>query len=93
MAQTAPPDQGEPLERLLASMTAYLDYVTANHQGYVSLVRGAAGGNAAMRQVYDDARTALTDRIFTTHGTPHREITDRVVAAARAISEQLAELP
>jgi len=33
-----------------------------------------------------------TDRIFTTHSTPHREITERVVSAARAISDQLAEL-
>jgi DNA-binding IclR family transcriptional regulator len=32
-----------------------------------------------------------TDRIFSTHGVPHREITDRVIAAARAVSEQLAE--
>jgi AcrR family transcriptional regulator len=64
VARTAPPTEGEPLERLLASMTAYLDYVVDNFQGYVSLVRGAAGGNAALRQVYDDARAALTDRIF-----------------------------
>jgi AcrR family transcriptional regulator len=65
VARTAPPAEGEPLERLLASMTAYLDYVVGNYQGYVSLVRGAAGGSAALRQVYDDARAALTDRIFT----------------------------
>jgi hypothetical protein len=45
-------------------MAAYLDYVVENHQGYVSLVRGAAGGNATLRAVYDDARAALTDRIF-----------------------------
>jgi AcrR family transcriptional regulator len=66
IARTAPPDEGAPADRLLASVTAYLDYVIANHQGYVSLVRGAAGGNAALRQVYQDARAALTDRIFTT---------------------------
>ncbi len=34
-----------------------------------------------------------TDRIFSTNGMPHREITERVVSAARAISDQLAELP
>jgi DNA-binding IclR family transcriptional regulator len=33
-----------------------------------------------------------TDRIFSTQGRPHREITRRVMAAAKAISEQLAEL-
>jgi AcrR family transcriptional regulator len=65
VARTAPPEGGDPVERLAASMAAYLDYVVENHQGYVSLVRGAAGGNAALRAVYDDARAALTDRIFT----------------------------
>src|SRR4051794_20946693 len=41
IAQTAPPTSGEPLERLLASMAAYLDYVVANREGYLSLVKGA----------------------------------------------------
>jgi AcrR family transcriptional regulator len=65
VARTAPPADGAPADRLLASVTAYLDYVIGNYQGYVSLVRGAASGNAALRQVYVDARTSLTDRIFT----------------------------
>ena len=63
--QTAPPPGGDPLERLLASVAAYVDYVVANYQGYVSIVRGAAGGNETLRQVYEETRTALTDRIFT----------------------------
>jgi AcrR family transcriptional regulator len=63
--QTAPPPGGEPLERLLASVAAYVDYVVANYQGYVSIVRGAAGGNETLRQVYEETRAALTDRIFT----------------------------
>jgi AcrR family transcriptional regulator len=65
VARTAPPAQGSPEGRLPASMAAYLDYVVENHQGYLSLVRGAAGGNAALRAVYDEARAALTERIFT----------------------------
>ena len=65
IAQTAPPPGGEPLERLLASVAAYVDYVIANYQGYVSIVRGAAGGNENLRDLYEAARTALTDRIFT----------------------------
>ena len=43
IAQTAPPAEGEPLERLLASVTAYVDYVVANHEGYLSLVRARPG--------------------------------------------------
>jgi AcrR family transcriptional regulator len=65
LVQTAPPDGGEPLERLLASVAAYVDYVVANYQGYISIVRGAAGGNESLRELYEEARTALTERIFT----------------------------
>lgn len=64
IAQTAPPSEGEPMERMLASVTAYVDYVTANHEGYLSLVKGAAGGNETVREIYEEARSALTDRIF-----------------------------
>ena len=64
IAQTAPPVDGEPLERLLVSTTAYLDYVEANFEGYQSLVKGAAGGNDTLREIYEEARSALTDRIF-----------------------------
>jgi len=63
--QTAPPEGGEPLDRLLASVAAYVDYVVANYQGYVSIVRGAAGGTETLRRVYEETRAALTDRIFT----------------------------
>lgn len=64
IAQTAPPVDGEPEERLLVSMAAYLDYVVANYEGYLSLVKGAASGNRALRAIYEEARSALTDRIF-----------------------------
>ena len=65
VAQTAPPGSGDALEQLAASMTAYVDYVVANHAGYVSLVKGAQGGNETLRAIYDEARGVLTDRIFT----------------------------
>ena len=65
VAQTAPPTGGEPLERLLASMTSYVDYVTANYEGYASIVRAAQGGNEALRRLHEQARNVLTDRIFT----------------------------
>lgn len=61
---TAPRGIADPIEQLQASLGAYVDYVTANHQAYVSLVRAAAGGNEELRQIYLDARRALTDRVF-----------------------------
>ncbi len=64
IAVTAPPSEGDPLERLTRSLEAYVDYVVANHAGYTSLVRAAAGGDQAMREIYDEARGVLTARIF-----------------------------
>jgi AcrR family transcriptional regulator len=67
-AITAPRDIDDPLEQLTVSIGAYLDYVAANHTGYVSLIRAAAGGNEELRAIYLDARRALTDRIFAIAG-------------------------
>jgi AcrR family transcriptional regulator len=64
IAQTAPPPGGEPLERLLVSVAAYVDYVTSNFEGYVSLVKGAAGGNETLRGIYEEVRDVLSERIF-----------------------------
>jgi len=63
-AITAPRDIDDPLEQLEVSLGAYLDYVAANHTGYVSLIRAASGGNEELRTIYRDARRSLTDRIF-----------------------------
>jgi AcrR family transcriptional regulator len=65
IARTAPPGGGEPLDRLLASVAAYVDYVTANFEGYVSLVRAAAGGNETLRGIYEEVREVLSERVFT----------------------------
>src|SRR6476659_6377801 len=61
---TAPVHEGAPLERLARSLDAYVDYVATNFAGYVSLVRGAASGNEDLQEIYEEARAALTDRIF-----------------------------
>ena len=63
--QTAPPAGDDPLGRLLASVAVYVDYVVANYEGYASIVKAAQGGNETLRRLYDGARAALTDRIFT----------------------------
>lgn len=65
IVQTAPPPGGDPLGRLVASVAAYVDYVVANLEGYASIVKAAQGGNETLRALYDEARTSLTDRIFT----------------------------
>ena len=70
-AITAPRDIEDPLEQLAVSLGAYVDYVSENHTGYVSLIRAAAGGNEELRAIYQQARRALTDRIFQIAGDEH----------------------
>jgi AcrR family transcriptional regulator len=60
IAVTAPVPEGEPLDRLALSLEGYVDYVVANYEGYSSLVRGAASGNEALREIYEEARGVLT---------------------------------
>ena len=63
-AITAPRDIEDPIVQLSVSLGAYVDYVSENYTGYVSLVRAASGGNEELRAIYEEARSALTDRIF-----------------------------
>jgi AcrR family transcriptional regulator len=93
IAQTAPPVDGAPLERLLTSVTAYLDYVEANYEGYLSLVKGAAGGNDTLREIYEEARSALTDRVFREDAqgeiVPDSPVSRLVVRGWAAMTEEL----
>lgn len=91
LEQTAPPDLADPLERLRVGEAAYLDYVVANHEGYLSLVKGAQGGNEALREIYEETRAALTERIFVESGglvvdTPAARL---MVRGWAALSEEL----
>jgi len=93
IAQTAPPADGEPLERLAASVAAYVGYVEANYEGYLSLVKGAASGNQALRAIYEEARSALSDRIFTADAraevVPDTAATRLVVRGWAAMTEEV----
>ena len=68
VAITAPRDIEDPLEQLAVSLGAYLDYVVENYTGYVSLVRAASGGDDELRNIYEEGRRALVDRIFEVTG-------------------------
>jgi AcrR family transcriptional regulator len=60
---TAPDPTLEPLHRLARSLEHYVDYVSKNHRAYLSLVRGAASGDDALREIFDRARDVFTRRI------------------------------
>lgn len=65
---TAPTSDEDSLQQLMLSLGAYVDYVVDNFEGYVSLVRAAASGDEGLREIYEEARTALTDRLFEVAG-------------------------
>jgi AcrR family transcriptional regulator len=63
LAVTRPDPALPPLERLSSALAAYIDYVESNFEPFMSLVRGAASGDRFLREIYEDARGALTGRI------------------------------
>ena len=68
IAVTAPGEGDDLVAVLTDSLGAYVDYVVANRPGYLSLVRAAAGGDEALREIYEQARDSLTDRLFKFEG-------------------------
>lgn len=68
LALTAPDPALDALARLRAGLAAYIDYVEANFEPFTSLVRGAASGDRFLREIYEEARGALTGRILESLG-------------------------
>src|SRR5699024_4803912 len=64
IAFTAPAPSLPPLEQLSGSLAAYLDYVTANREGYVSLLRGSTSNDPEMRSVFEYTRGVLARRVL-----------------------------
>src|SRR5215467_12837685 len=57
MLEVTEPDPDVPLdERLRVSLTAYIAFVEDNHALYVSLVRGAAGRDEELQEIFDETR-------------------------------------
>jgi AcrR family transcriptional regulator len=68
LALTTPDASLDALTRLDEGLAAYIDYVEANFESFTSLVRGAASGDRFLREIYEDARGAITGRIFDSVG-------------------------
>jgi len=63
LARTRPDLSRPPAARLALSLEHYVDYVLANRQSYISLVRGAAGGDRALLEIFERTRAAMTSRV------------------------------
>lgn len=53
----------DPLEILGAVLESYVDYVSNNSKGYLSLLRGSANGDPHMREIFERNRAAMASRI------------------------------
>lgn len=83
IAFTDPDPSLPPLEQLSGSLAAYLDYVTANREGYVSLLRGSTSNDPEMRSVFEYTRGVLARRVLDRVPLIGIEVTPRVELAAR----------
>jgi AcrR family transcriptional regulator len=89
---TEPDPDLEPYEQLSQSISAYVDYVADHFQPYMSLVRGAASGHEQLRQIADDTRTTLAQRIISNLGTLGLSQTPATQLAARGWTAYAEEL-
>ncbi len=64
LASTEPDPALPPGAQLRASIEDSVSYVSARRDLYLSLVRGAASGDATMRDIFDRTRAGLVERIM-----------------------------
>ena len=53
----------DPIERLRASLDAYLDYVDAHARAYAGLMRGGIGSDAEVAAIIDETRATMAARL------------------------------
>lgn len=59
-----PPTNLPPEQQVRAGLEAFIDYIATRREAFLSLVRGAGGGNAELRGVLDQAHDEVADRIL-----------------------------
>jgi len=58
------PDPDLPvIEQLRSGVQSFVDYVCDNRDTYVSLLRGAAGGDPGLRTIFDETRATIAETI------------------------------
>ena len=79
LLEVTEPDPGlDPLAQLRTGMAAYVGFIVERRDAYVSLVRGAAGGDPAMLEVVTRTRAAVVRRVLEGLGTPPEDATPRM---------------
>lgn len=83
LARTAPNPGLAPLVTLRDVMASYVDYVSDNRDTYVSLLRGTASGDPAMREVFEQTRTEMARRVIEHLPTLGIEPSPRIALSVR----------
>lgn len=78
---TAPDPDLEPLAQLRAGIAAYVDYIVDRREAYLSLVRGAAGGDPGMLEVVRRTRRRLVGRLTDGLGIAPEEVSGHLRTA------------
>ena len=63
LAVTAPDPALHHMDRLHASLAAYVDFVSENQELYVALVRGAAGSDSELQAISEETRAESARRV------------------------------
>jgi AcrR family transcriptional regulator len=75
LAHTEPPRGLPHGDHVRAGVEALVDYVAENRDSYVSLLRGAAGGDLNLRVIFDETRSIIATRVLDrmgSDGAPYR---------------------
>ena len=67
-AVTHVPEELAPIDRVRASVGAYLDHITRHSRAFVALMRGGIGSDPEVAAVIESVRTRLFDKLLT--GSP-----------------------
>ncbi len=83
LAATEPDDSLPPGDRLRASLEAFVSYVSTRGEAFTSLVRGTAGGDPALRDVFERAHTVVATRVLSGLGVDEDTETTLLRVAVR----------
>lgn len=79
---TKPDESLPPPEQLRQMLLSFVAFITRRREAYISFVRGAAGGDSYVVEVYTDTRTGLTNRVLDLIGSADAATAERMTIHA-----------
>jgi AcrR family transcriptional regulator len=79
---TKPDESLPPPEQLRQMLLSFVAFITRRREAYISFVRGAAGGDSYVVEVYADTRKGLTNRVLDLIGSPDAATAERMTIHA-----------